>query len=494
MQNPRKTLTLKPGVASEETATARKRVGGRAKQVSQRARQQAQPTKPVQPPRSPKQTSQAQQTLTPDAARVSKPGRSSSPAHRPKPVQEHTQAQRQAVYEPSAHAAQRYTVFAPCPQGLEQALASELQVLGFADARAARAGCQFTADWHGIRRANLYSRLATRMLVRLAHAPVAREDDVYALAHDTPWEQWFGPRERLRVDTSAIRSPMRSLHFCNLRVKDGICDRLRDREGARPDIDTIRPDARVHVFLDETSATLYLDTSGESLFKRGWRLEKGEAPLRENLASGLLALAGWQPHQVLLDPFCGSGTILIEAASIAAGIPAGMARPFGFERLRNHVARDWRDVKDAARAAVRPQLDVPLLGGDADADMIAAARANANRAGLPADAITWRVGDALDLRTDAAPGWILTNPPYGARMDAVAAAFWSSWSAQLKRQYADWQIGVISSDMDFPKHLRLKPQRRIPVHNGSLDCRLFLFEMVQSRYRRPETQGRGSSC
>jgi len=362
-------------------------------------------------------------------------------------------------------------------------LAEELQALGFSDVRAARAGCQCTTNWDGVLRANLYSRLATRILVRVAHAPVAREDDIYALAYDTPWEQWFGPTQRLRVDTSAIRSPMRSLHFCNLRVKDGICDRLRDREGARPDIDTIRPDARVQLFLDETSATLYLDTSGESLFKRGWRLEKGEAPLRENLASGLLALAGWQPRQPLLDPFCGSGTIVIEAASIALGLPAGIARPFGFERLRNHAVRNWRDMKDQARAAIRPQGDAPLSGSDVDANMIAAARANAKRAGLPDDAITWHVGDASSLRMDTTPGWILTNPPYGARMDAVTTAFWQSWSAQLKRHYADWQIGVIASDMDFPKQLRLKPKRRIPVHNGALECRLFLFDMVRNNYR-----------
>src|SRR5690606_11080159 len=153
------------------------------------------------------------------------------------------------------------------------------------------------------------SRLATRVLVQVAHGPVSQEDDILELARDTPWERWFGPQQRLRVDTSAIRSPMQSLQYCNLRAKDGICDRLREVEGARPDIDTVRPDARVHLFLDETSSTLYLDTSGESLFKRGWRLDKGEAPLRENLAAGLLALSDWNPAASLLDPFCGSGTI-----------------------------------------------------------------------------------------------------------------------------------------------------------------------------------------
>jgi len=437
----RKTLTLKTTTASGEIAP-RSRAGGRARAVDQRQRQ-------IQT-RIPSKSLVAQAVSTPPAAATPAPG---------------------------------YTVFAPCPQGLEQALAHECQALGFSDARAARAGCRFTTDWHGVQRANLYSRLATRILIQLAHAPVAREDDIYALACDTPWEQWFGPQQRLRVDTSAVRSPMHSLHFCNLRVKDAICDRLRAREGARPDVDTVRPDARVHLFLDETSATLYLDTTGEALFKRGWRLDKGTAPLRENLASGLLALAGWQPQQPLLDPFCGSGTILIEAASIALSIPAGIARPFGFERLRNHAARDWQDMKAAARSAILPRTETLLSGNDVDPDAIAAARANAKRAGLADDAISWHVGDALTLGTDTAPGWIVTNPPYGERMDAQSAAFWHPWSSQLKRHYADWQIGVIHSDRDFPKHLRLKPKRRIPVHNGSLECRLFLFEIVQNSYR-----------
>ncbi|WP_454007870.1 THUMP domain-containing class I SAM-dependent RNA methyltransferase, partial [Alcaligenes sp. Marseille-Q7550] len=198
---------------------------------------------------------------------------------------------------------EQYRLFAPCPQGLEEALAAELQDLGYDHVQAGRAGCHFVADWIGVMRANLSSRLATRILLELSHAPVGNEDDILALARLTPWERWFGPEQTLRVDTSAVRSPMQSLQYCNLRAKDGICDRLRELEGARPSIDTVRPDARVHLFLDETTATFYLDTSGESLFKRGWRHDKGDAPLRENLAAGLLALSGWDPSKPLLDPF-----------------------------------------------------------------------------------------------------------------------------------------------------------------------------------------------
>ena len=376
-----------------------------------------------------------------------------------------------------------FPVFASCPQGMEEALAIEMQALGFDDARIDRAGVRLHTDWDGVQRANLYSRLATRVLVELSHGPVSHEDDIFELAYDTPWERWFGAEHSLRVDTSAIRSPMKSLQFCNLRAKDGICDRLRDREGARPSIDTVRPDARVHLFLSADSATLYLDTSGESLFKRGWRLEKGEAPLRENLAAGLLALAGWDPAEPLMDPFCGSGTLLIEAAWIALGVPPGISRPLGFERLRDHDARAWELVREEARSRILPRLDAPLLGVDIDRNAIEAAGRNAERAWLSQDSIRFEVGDAREVAPPAPTGWIVTNPPYGERLEAGDDEFWQEWASNLKRHYAGWHLNVITSDLRFPQALRLKAHRRIPVHNGALDCRLFAFDLVEGGNR-----------
>lgn len=380
--------------------------------------------------------------------------------------------------------AEVFTVFAPCPQGLEEALTAEMQALGYENAQAGRAGCSFTADWSGVQRANLYSRLATRILVQVAHAEISHEDDILDLARDTPWERWFGAEQTLRVDTSAIKSPVQSLQYCNLRAKDGICDRLRELEGERPSIDTVRPDARVHLFLTGHTATLYLDTSGESLFKRGWRLDKGEAPLRENLAAGMLALAGWDPAAPLLDPFCGSGTILIEAAWIALGVPPGISRPFGFERLRDHDAYRWRDLKDDARSRILPQLDAPLVGYDLDPQAIEFAQNNAERAWLTADSIRFEIGDAREITAPADHGWIVTNPPYGERMQTEQDAdLWRDWATCLKRNFAGWQLHVITSDMTLPNQMRLKPKRRVPLHNGALDCRLFGFELVAAGYR-----------
>ncbi|HUG57396.1 MAG TPA: THUMP domain-containing protein [Candidimonas sp.] len=483
-----KTLTLKKKIGpAADTADGerRKRTGARAKQVAQIERHRDQQRNAQAPAASPEPQPSAHRPAAPRNRYPAEPAPEASTRQRPSHRQD-AEAPRSSPRRSPAptRAAEIFPVFTPCPQGLEEALVAEMQALGFEDAVPARAGCRFHTDWTGILRANLYSRLATRVLVEVAHGPAHHEDDILDLAMDTPWERWFGAEQTLRVDTSAIRSPMQSLQYCNLRAKDGICDRLREREGARPDIDTVRPDARVHLFLDEDSATLYLDTTGESLFKRGWRLEKGEAPLRENLAAGLLALSGWDPSQPLMDPFCGSGTILIEGAWIALGVPPGIWRPFGFERLRNHDARHWRDIKDEARSNIATQLESPIVGYDLDPAAIEAAKSNLDRSWLTPDAIRFELGDARSVRPPAESGWMVTNPPYGERLpNEEDSGLWRDWAQNLKQHYSGWNVNIISSDLDLPRELRLKPLRRYPLFNGSLDCRLFSFEMVAASYR-----------
>jgi putative N6-adenine-specific DNA methylase len=487
----RKTLSLKkraPETRPDPAPEDRQRAGGRARQAALRDHaRQARPTPAPQAKPQTKPQPKPQATPKPRARPPVRPQPEAADAP-PRDTAADPRIQRKPRTPRAPRIAETFAVFAPCPHGLEEALSLELEALGYDGIRTGRAGCHFQSDWTGILRANLYSRLATRILVQVAQADVHTEDDILALARDTPWERWFGPDQTLRVDTSAIHSPMRSLQYCNLRAKDGICDRLREREGARPDIDTVRPDARVHLFLDAHSATLYLDVSGESLFKRGWRLDKGEAPLRENLAAGLLALSGWTPDAPLLDPFCGSGTILIEAAWIALGVPPGIWRPFAFERLRPHDARLWRALKDDARAHVAPRLEQPLVGCDVQAAAIAAARANVERAHLGPESIRFEIADARRLAPPAPHGWIVTNPPYGERLSDDDAALWSEWATHLKRQFGGWQLNVITSDLDLPSRLRLKARRRHPLHNGALDCRLFQFDLVSAGYRdRSET-------
>jgi putative N6-adenine-specific DNA methylase len=307
------------------------------------------------------------------------------------------------------------------------------------------AGIHFQASLYDAWRINLHTRLASRILMRVALGTYQKEDDLYRLARSVNWEAWFDPAMTLRVDVSAQRSPLTSLNFITLRIKDAIVDRLREATGRRPSIDTRAPDVRVQAFLGPREATVYLDLSGESLFKRGWRGgedDKGEAPLKENLAAGLIALAGWQPELPFYDPFCGSGTLLIEAAQQALAIAPGRARSFGFERLKPFDGIAWADLRrDAAResqermAALRAgAFACHIAGSDIDARAIARGRRNIEQAGLPVDLI--RIG-VTDLASDNyLPPWknlpdgpaaagvrprgmIVSNPPYGARMTAV---------------------------------------------------------------------------
>jgi len=249
--------------------------------------------------------------------------------------------------------------FASCPRGLEPLLAEELTGLGAKKPEPVPGGVAFGGDMRACYRANLESRLATRVLMRLARSPYRGEEDVYEAALAVKWLEWFSETQSIRVDVNAIRSPLKSLEFATLRIKDAVCDRFRADRGRRPDVDTRSPEVRIQAFLDKAEVTLYLDTSGEPLNKRGYRRDAGEAPLKENLAAGIVGLSGWNPGEPLLDPMCGSGTIVVEAAMMALAIPPGHARAFGFERLAGFDRRRWNEVRDAAFARRRPKRPLP---------------------------------------------------------------------------------------------------------------------------------------
>jgi putative N6-adenine-specific DNA methylase len=381
--------------------------------------------------------------------------------------------------------------FAPCPRGLESALADELRALGAGVLETPPGGVRFEGDAAAGLVANLHSRIASRVLQQVAHGPYRTEDDLYRIAHDTEWERWHAPLASLRIDTTAVGAPVRSLQFATLRIKDGLVDRIRERFGDRPSIERQRPDRRVFAFLDAGRCTLYLDWSGESLFKRGWRRDGVDAPMKENLAAGLLALAGWQPGTPLLDPFCGSGTIVVEAAMIAAGVPPGANRRFAFERMRDFDRAAWDRMR---RVAPRPAPASPaIFGSDVSEAALAAARANLARCGADPAWVALRQVDVLHLDAAPAPsGLLLANPPYGERLDvkgrqslAQADRFWPAFATLLKQRFAGWTACLFTSDLELPQRLRLKPSRRTPLYNGALECRLFRFEMVAGSARKP---------
>ncbi len=387
----------------------------------------------------------------------------------------------------------QYSLYLPCPRGLEQALREEIAEIDGCGAQVQAehaAGLSLRASLRDVMLLNLHTRIASRVLLRVAQGPVAHADDIYRLALRQPWEQWFDADSTLRVDVTAERSPLQSLHFALLRAKDGVCDHFRLRDGRRPSVARDEPQARVHLHLDAGSATLYLDTSGEALFKRGWRSAHGEAPLKENLAAGLLRLAGWTPRAALYDPFCGAGTLVIEAAQRACGIAPGLQRGFGFERLRGFDAAVWRDLRARAQAA-RREPAAPIVAADIDPRMVALTRDNARRAGVEG-ALELRQADALEgaAPLELAPGqsgWVLSNPPYAERIEAKGAQaeqLLPRLGDRLKQRFVGWNAALLLADLRAERSLGLKASRRHVLYNGPIECRLFTFALVAGRPQR----------
>lgn len=393
-------------------------------------------------------------------------------------------------------------LFLPCAAGVEGFLADEVHRLtGLAgdDLLTGRGGVTVRASWREAMRLNLHSRLAQRVLVQLSHTPYRTEDDLYAAASDVAWEIWFSTRESFKVEVTAQHSPLKSLNFAGLKIKDAVADRFRNKGGVRPDVDTQSPDVRIFAHLTSDHVTLYIDTSGEPLFKRGWREDKGEAPLKETLAAAMIAASGWDAVMPLYDPCCGSGTIAIEAAQLACNIAPGQLRRFGFEKLLPYQAHVWQAIWEEAKAQQHAPT-APVYGSDVAFRMVDFAARNAARAGVT-DALQLRGGDALQRMPPCdAPGVMLVNPPYGERIETAGVAgrtqggreraqtedggdFFNQLAAHWKKNYPGWTAWVLTPDLKLPSRMRLKESRRVPMWNGPIECRLFRFDMVRGSAR-----------
>lgn len=406
-------------------------------------------------------------------------------------------------------------LFLPCAAGVEGYLADEVHAitgLTGQDLLVGRGGVLVRAAWRDAMRLNLHSRLAQRVLVQLAHRNYRNENDLYGLASDVAWEIWFTTRQSFKIDVTAQHSPLTSLNFAALKVKDAVADRFRHKSGARPDVNTQWPDVRIHLHLTTDEATIYIDTSGEALFKRGWREDKGDAPLKETLAAAMIAASGWDPlgdtPLPLYDPCCGSGTIAIEAAQMACNIPAGLQRRFAFEKLLPFQAHVWSAIRNEAEAAVTTSA-APIFGSDVSHRMVDFAQRNAERAGV-ARAVQLRGGDALQrMPPTEQPGVMLLNPPYGERIAAAGSArrnaaermahldragretaqtedggeFFSQLASHWKKHYSGWTAWMLTPDLKLPSQMRLKESRRVPMWNGPIECRLFRFDMIKGTAR-----------
>ncbi len=414
-------------------------------------------------------------------------------------------------------------LFLPCAAGVEDYLLAEVQrVTGLPsqDVTKQRGGVSVMGSWRNVLLLNLHSRLAQRVLVQLSFTSYRNEQDLYRAASEVAWEIWFTPQRSIKIEVTAQHSPLNSLNFAALKIKDAVCDRFRAKAaGVRPNVDTTWPDIRIYAHLTTDTLSLYIDTSGEPLFKRGWREDKGEAPLKETLAAAMIAASGWANAAdggsllPLYDPCCGSGTIAIEAAQIACNIAPGLLRRFAFEKMLPFQEHVWDAIKQEAKNLIKPRAGL-IFGSDVSHRMVDFAQRNAQRAGV-ADCIEFRGGDALQrLPPSEVPGVMLINPPYGERIAAggiagqerlgvVGAAgeerystgarqqaltedggeFFSQLASHWKKNYPGWTAWMLTPDLKMPGKMRLKESRKVPMWNGPIECRLFKFDMIKGSAR-----------
>ncbi len=402
-------------------------------------------------------------------------------------------------------------LFLPCAAGVETYLAQEAKrITGLSDddIHTFRAGVMLRASWRDALLLNLHSRLAQRVLIELSYTPYRQEQDLYDAAANVAWELWFTPKQSFKIDITAQHSPLKSLNFAALKIKDAIADRFRHKTGVRPDVNTQWPDARIFAHLTVDHVSLYIDTSGEPLFKRGWRADKGDAPLKETLAAAMLAASGWSQGDgtpdnsdgwcaqgvPLYDPCCGSGTIAVEAAQIACNIAPGSMRRFGFEKLVPFQAHVWQGLLNTAREQEHAP-SAPVFGSDVAFRMVDFAQRNAERAGV-AHAVQLRGGDALQrMPPSEAAGVMLVNPPYGERIEAAGVAgvarlgareltqtedggdFFAQLATHWKKSYPGWTAWMLTPDLKLPGRMRFKESRRVPMWNGPIECRMFRFDL-----------------
>ena len=393
-------------------------------------------------------------------------------------------------------------LFMPCAAGVEGLLADEVhQLTGLTgnDLLTGRGGVMANASWREAMRLNLHSRLTQRVLIQLSQTFYRNEKDLYDAASAVAWEIWFTTQQTFKIEITAQHSPLTSLNFAALKIKDAVADRFRAKRGERPDVNTQWPDVRIYVHLTTDSCTLYMDTSGEPLFKRGWREDKGDAPLKETLAAAMLAASGWDAHTPLYDPCCGSGTIAIEAAQIACDIAPGIMRRFGFEKLLPFQPHVWHALQDDARALEHAPT-TEIHASDVAFRMVDFTQRNAERAGV-GQVVHARGGDALQRMPPCeTPGLMLLNPPYGERIEAAGVAgvssrareiaegddggeFFSQLASHWKKNYNGWTAWMLTPDLKLPSKMRLKESRRVPMWNGPIECRMFRFDLMKGSVR-----------
>lgn len=384
--------------------------------------------------------------------------------------------------------------FATCPKGLEYLLVDELKALGADGVREALAGVYFEGPIGIAYRACLWSRLASRILLPIAEFACADEEALYAGVQAIDWSAHLRADGTLAVDASLVQSQLKHGRYAEQKTKDAIVDQFRQASGQRPSVDTEQPDLRINLFVKRDRATVSIDLSGDALHRRGWRLEQGAAPIKENLACAVLIRAGWPQRMrddALFDPLCGSGTLLIEGARMAADVAPGLERDYyGFLGWLGFDAPVWQALLDEARERARigrESLSLRFFGSDADRRVIEAARANASVAGVSAF-VRFEVRALEDINEAPAPkGLVVSNPPYDARLTADPGLY-RALGALLRGPCRDWAAGFIVADEAPGQAIGLRAEKRYALYNGTIACSLLRFAPVSERPERAPAQ------
>lgn len=373
------------------------------------------------------------------------------------------------------------SLFATTGRGLEELLFREIAAIApGGDPVAVRGGVSFTADLSTLCRTLLRLRTANRLLIRIGSFPAPDSDGLYGGVRSIPWDEFIPPTATIAVSATIRAGAITHSHFAALRVKDGVVDTIRDRTGLRPSVETGSPDFPIHLHIHGEEGTIYLDPSGISLDHRGYRQQRGEAPLREHLAAALILFSSWEGDLPLYDPFCGSATILIEGAMIASRVPPGLLRPMpALLRWPWFPRSEWDRALDEARGEIIP-CRVPLIGSDADEGALTIARRTVGKLSFPTT-ITLRHSPFDQVTPDAGPGVVISNPPYGKRLgdESELIPLYRSIGNTMKRRFAGSRAFILAPHGPLEKEIGLKASRRIPLLNGSIDCRLLRFDIFE---------------
>lgn len=377
--------------------------------------------------------------------------------------------------------------------GLEEVLMEELNQLGISNVELGNRAVTFTGNLSDVYKTNLWLRTANRIIVPLQSFTISSDADLYDKIKKINWDTYFSVNQTFLIDSTVFSPLFNHTKYAAFKAKDAVVDQFRDKYNIRPNVDTENPDIRLNLHIDnENLCTISLDSSGDNLFKRGYRDSRSIAPMKEDLAAGLILLSDWDKHSTFIDLFCGSGTILIEAAMIAKNIAPNLKRErFGFMNWKNYDANLFNSLKKEALEVQKP-LENKIIGVDISGRTLGMARANISSAGL-SNVIELHKKDFKEFNAPKEKGVIVSNPPYGERMGENVDELYKDFGDTLKQKYAGYSAWFISSNMEALKKVGLKPSRKIKVFNGNLECRLMNYQLYDGSKNPTPTLPKGGS-